>query len=57
VVRCDALAYGGTRLTKVAGSLYPLITTIVVMGTANHYFLDAVAGFVVMGIGFLLTRR
>ncbi|MFF5004848.1 phosphatase PAP2 family protein [Streptomyces phaeochromogenes] len=48
--------YGGTRLTKVAGVLYPLITTIVVMGTANHYFLDAVAGFVVMGIGFLLTR-
>jgi hypothetical protein len=48
--------YGGTRLTKVAGVLYPLITTIVVMGTANHYFLDAVAGFVVMGVGFLLTR-
>ncbi len=48
--------YGGTRLTKVAGVLYPLITTIVVMGTANHYFLDAVAGFAVMGVGFLLTR-
>ncbi|MFS8202558.1 phosphatase PAP2 family protein [Streptomyces sp. CWNU-52B] len=48
--------YGGTRLTKIAAVLYPLITTIVVMGTANHYFLDAVAGFVVMGAGFLLTR-
>ncbi|WP_221352658.1 phosphatase PAP2 family protein [Streptomyces beigongshangae] len=48
--------YGGTRLTKVAGVLYPLITTIVVMGTANHYFLDAVAGFAVMGAGFLLVR-
>jgi PAP2 superfamily len=48
--------YGGTRLTKIAGVLYPLITTIVVMGTANHYFLDAVAGFVVMGAGFLVTR-
>lgn len=26
------------------------------MGTANHYFLDAVAGAAVMGLGALLTR-
>ena len=48
--------YGGTRLAKVAGVAYPLITTIVVMGTANHYFLDALAGAAVMGVGLLLTR-
>ncbi|MBV7698692.1 phosphatase PAP2 family protein [Streptomyces sp. TRM70350] len=47
--------YGGTRLTKVAGVVYPLVTTIVVMGTANHYFLDAVAGVAVMGAGLLLA--
>ncbi|MFF0018796.1 phosphatase PAP2 family protein [Streptomyces sp. NPDC005374] len=47
--------YGRTRTTKVAAVAYPLITTIVVMGTANHYFLDAVAGAVVMGLGFLLA--
>ncbi|MFJ7078042.1 phosphatase PAP2 family protein [Streptomyces sp. NPDC098781] len=47
--------YGGTRLTKAAAVAYPLITTIVVMGTANHYFLDAVAGAAVMGAGFLLA--
>ncbi|WP_432042196.1 phosphatase PAP2 family protein [Streptomyces cadmiisoli] len=47
--------YGGTRTARVAAVLYPLITTIVVMGTANHYFLDAVAGGVVMGAGLLLT--
>ncbi|WP_155054762.1 phosphatase PAP2 family protein [Streptomyces blattellae] len=47
--------YGGTRLSKVAAVVYPLVTTIVVMGTANHYFLDAVAGAAVMGVGFLLT--
>lgn len=41
--------FGGTRLTKVAAVAYPLITTIVVMGTANHYFLDAAAGAAVMG--------
>ncbi|WP_320774041.1 phosphatase PAP2 family protein [Streptomyces sp. CRN 30] len=47
--------YGGTRATRIAGVAYPLITTIVVMGTANHYFLDAVAGAAVMGAGLLLT--
>ncbi|WP_134652847.1 phosphatase PAP2 family protein [Streptomyces sp. H23] len=47
--------YGGTRATKVVAVVYPLGTTIVVMGTANHYFLDAVAGAAVMGVGLLLT--
>ncbi|MFI6035610.1 phosphatase PAP2 family protein [Streptomyces sp. NPDC051315] len=47
--------HGGTRLAKVAGVVYPLVTTIVVMGTANHYFLDAVAGAAVMGAGLLLA--
>ncbi|WP_405817028.1 phosphatase PAP2 family protein [Streptomyces sp. NBC_01390] len=47
--------YGRTRTTKVLAVAYPLITTIVVMGTANHYFLDAVAGAAVMGLGLLLA--
>ncbi|CAL9454382.1 phosphatase PAP2 family protein [Streptomyces sp. enrichment culture] len=47
--------YGGTRTAKAAGVIYPLVTTLVVMGTANHYFLDAVAGAAVMGVGLLLT--
>ncbi|EPD60308.1 MULTISPECIES: phosphatase PAP2 family protein [Streptomyces] len=47
--------YGGTRTTKVVAVAYPLLTTIVVMGTANHYFLDAVAGAAVMGVGLLLA--
>ncbi|MFE2061670.1 phosphatase PAP2 family protein [Streptomyces sp. NPDC059467] len=47
--------YGNSRLTKVLGVAYPLLTAIVVMGTANHYFLDAVAGVAVMGAGLLLA--
>ncbi|MEW2305651.1 phosphatase PAP2 family protein [Streptomyces sp. NPDC006655] len=47
--------YGNSRLTKVLGVAYPLLTAIVVMGTANHYFLDAVAGIAVMGVGYLLA--
>ena len=48
--------HGRTPLLKVLGVAYPLLTTLVVMGTANHYFLDAVAGVAVMCIGALLTR-
>jgi hypothetical protein len=47
--------HGGTRAAKAAGVVYPLVTVIVVMGTANHYFLDAVAGAAVMGAGLLLA--
>ncbi|MGW7254997.1 phosphatase PAP2 family protein [Streptomyces sp. NPDC054834] len=47
--------YGGTRVAKAVGVAYPLLTAIVVMGTANHYFLDAVAGVAVMGAGLLLA--
>ncbi|MFI1397666.1 phosphatase PAP2 family protein [Streptomyces sp. NPDC020681] len=48
--------HGRTPLMKVIAVAYPLLTTIVVMGTANHYFLDAVAGVAVMAAGALLTR-
>ncbi|MFJ3336739.1 phosphatase PAP2 family protein [Streptomyces sp. NPDC086766] len=47
--------HGGTRTAKAAGVAYPLLTALVVMGTANHYFLDAVAGVAVMGAGLLLA--
>ncbi|MFI2504456.1 phosphatase PAP2 family protein [Streptomyces sp. NPDC018972] len=47
--------YGRTRLTRTAAVVYPLVTVIVVMGTANHYFLDAAAGAAVMGAGLLLA--
>ncbi|MEU6273628.1 phosphatase PAP2 family protein [Streptomyces populi] len=47
--------HGRTPAARIAAVAYPLFTTIVVMGTANHYFLDAVAGAAVMGAGLLLT--
>ncbi|MCF3122386.1 phosphatase PAP2 family protein [Streptomyces arenae] len=48
--------HGRSPLARVAAVAYPLITTLVVMGTANHYFFDALAGALVMGIGLLLVR-
>jgi hypothetical protein len=49
--------HGRTRLAKVVGVAYAVLTAVVVMGTANHYFLDAVAGVAVMGVGLLLAPR
>lgn len=44
-----------SRLFRALGVAYPLLTVLVVMGTANHYLLDAVAGAAVMGAGLLLA--
>ncbi|MEV7419163.1 phosphatase PAP2 family protein [Streptomyces sp. NPDC089919] len=48
--------YGRNPLLRGLGALYPVITLLVVMGTANHYFLDAVAGCAVMGLGALVAH-
>ncbi|WP_405799108.1 phosphatase PAP2 family protein [Streptomyces sp. NBC_01506] len=47
--------HGRKPLLRAVGAVYPLLTVVVVMGTANHYFLDAVAGGAVMAAGALLT--
>jgi hypothetical protein len=35
--------------------LYPLLTTLVVLGTGNHYLFDAVGGIVVLAVGMAVT--
>lgn len=37
--------------------LYPIITTIAVIGTANHYVVDAIAGALAIVIGWQLVSR
>ncbi|MFG2191421.1 bifunctional glycosyltransferase 87/phosphatase PAP2 family protein [Streptomyces sp. NPDC048639] len=37
---------------KLLGAMYPVLTTTVIVGTANHYLLDAVGGAVVLTCGF-----
>lgn len=43
-------------VVRVAAVAYPMTIALVVLGTANHYLADAVAGALVMGLGLLLTR-
>lgn len=40
---------------KALGIAYPITTTLVVMATANHYLLDALAGGLVMAFGALIA--
>ncbi len=41
---------------KVLAGLYPVLTVIVIVITANHYFLDAVGGFFILGVGYVAAR-
>jgi PAP2 superfamily len=41
---------------KVLAIVYPVTTVTVIVVTANHYFLDAAGGFLVLGVGYLLAR-
>ncbi|MFJ9121894.1 phosphatase PAP2 family protein [Streptomyces sp. NPDC102394] len=43
-------------LVRTLGITYPVMTTLVVLGTANHYLMDTVAGVMVMGMGFTLAK-
>jgi hypothetical protein len=41
---------------KALGIAYPFCTFVVIIGTANHYVLDAVFGLVTLALGFLVQR-
>jgi membrane-associated phospholipid phosphatase len=47
--------YARHRWVQVLGIAYPIVTTVVVMATGNHYLLDAVAGAVVIAAGGWLS--
>lgn len=39
------------------GWAHALITAVVIVGTGNHWVLDALAGWLVIGLGFLVSAR
>ncbi|MFI7098530.1 phosphatase PAP2 family protein [Streptomyces sp. NPDC050161] len=45
-----------SRVARTLAVAYPVAIALVVMGTANHYLLDVLAGIAVMGVGALLAR-
>ncbi|MFJ6566904.1 phosphatase PAP2 family protein [Streptomyces sp. NPDC091292] len=41
---------------RVLGLLYPVATLVVIVATANHFWLDAVGGMLCLAFGFLVAR-
>jgi hypothetical protein len=41
---------------RVLGALYPLATLFVIVGTANHYILDAIGGALTLGVAIVVQR-
>ena len=44
------------RWVRMLGLLYPACTVFVVLGTANHFILDAVGGVLTLGVGIAAER-
>jgi hypothetical protein len=45
--------YARNSAIRVLGVFYPAATAFVVMGTANHYLVDVLAGWAVLGVAAL----
>jgi len=44
------------RWVRVCAIVYPMITVLAIVLTGNHYVLDAVGGFVALGVGYGVAR-
>lgn len=49
--------YGRSRCLKALGVVYPVVVTLTIVVTGNHFLFDALAGDAVMGVGFLVASR
>jgi hypothetical protein len=52
---CAAASLTRRRWIKIAAFAYPVVTLFVVMGTANHFFVDGVGGWIVLALGWWLS--
>ena len=43
--------------TRALAIAYPIATLVVIVITANHYFLDAVGGLAILGFGWVVARH
>jgi hypothetical protein len=49
------LVYARPLVWKLVGIVYPIAVLLTIVVTGNHYLFDALTGYAVMGLGFLLT--
>jgi len=55
-VACVCVPRVRSRAVRAAAAAYPVVTVIAIVLTGNHYFLDAVGGFAILGIGYMVAR-
>ncbi|MBB5933333.1 hypothetical protein FHS42_000351 [Streptomyces zagrosensis] len=48
-------ALASRRWVKALGVLYPMATLVVIVATANHFWLDAIGGLICLTIGFTVA--
>jgi len=49
------LTFTKKRWAKAIAIAYPILTLTVIVATANHYIIDAVGGWVILGAGYLVA--
>ncbi|MGW2981615.1 phosphatase PAP2 family protein [Streptomyces humidus] len=57
-VWCGLTVFALARLpwVRILGLLYPMATLVVIVATANHFWLDAVGGILCLAFGFIVAR-
>ncbi len=50
------IRFARSHVARFAGVLYPPLVVLTIVVTGNHFLLDAVAGMLVLAVGFLLVR-
>jgi len=53
---CVAVPRVRKHWVKILFALYPVLTVTAIVLTGNHYVLDAVGGFAVLGVGYAVAR-
>ena len=54
-VGIGVVLYARPLFWKVIGVLYPIAVVLTTIVTGNHFILDAVAGMLVLGLGFAVA--
>jgi hypothetical protein len=56
---CALAIWGRTRhrWARILAAIYPVATLFAIVVTANHFWLDAVGGAIVLGVGWVLGTR
>jgi hypothetical protein len=55
-VGIGVIRFARSYVMRLAGALYPPLVVLTIVVTGNHFLLDAVAGTIVLGAGFLIAR-